>query len=186
MDITAAHTGEATQSSAGESIGRPLGNRPAADLFAMQRRRGATPWQSFNDGFFLADAPPRPRERPSAFDERLFDDKMPRLAVVAFAETTRLEHLPQLLEHARATAHHDPVGFDLKRRQADIVEQLFGSDQVGDAAAVAERLAGDGRVIQKLFAQQRPEKFVVSQSRHQLFAISEFGDLPAAMNEDNG
>jgi len=54
------------------------------------------------------------------------------------------------------------------------------SDQVGDAAAVAERLARHGRIILQLPGQQRPEQFVIPQFRHQLLAIGELGDLPAA------
>jgi hypothetical protein len=38
---------------------------------------------------------------------------------------------------------------------AEAVEQLLGRDQVGDAAAVAERFAGHGRIIQQLLRQQR-------------------------------
>jgi hypothetical protein len=69
---------------------------------------------------------------------------MAGLAVAAFEETARFKGLAQFFQHAGAAAHHDPVGRDIQRRQADIVEQLFRGDQVGDAAAVAERLAGDG------------------------------------------
>ena len=112
--------------------------------------------------------------------------KWPGSLLAAFGKAARLEHLPQFFQHRRAAAHHDAVGFDIERRLADIVEQLFRGDQVGDAAAVAERLAGDGRIIQQLLGQQRPEQFVVAQLRHQLFAIGEFGDLPAAVHQHDG
>ncbi len=74
----------------------------------------------------------------------------------------------------------------IQRRQADIVEQLLRGDQVGDAAAVAERLAGHGRIIDELLGQERPEQFVVAQLRHQFLAIGEFGDLPAAVHQHDG
>ena len=75
---------------------------------------------------------------------------MAALAVTTFEEAAGFEHLAQFLQHARAATHHDPVGIDIQRRQIEIVEQLFRGDEVGDAAAVAERLAGDGRIILEL------------------------------------
>src|SRR6516225_10450723 len=119
----------------------------------------------------------------SALDEGLLDHEMAGLVVGAFAKAARLEHLLQLFQHRGAAAHHDAVGRDVERLLADIVEELFGSDQVGDAAAVAERLAGDSRIIDKLVGEQRSEQLVVAQLRHQLLAIGEFGHLPAAMHQ---
>ncbi len=75
----------------------------------------------------------------------------------------------------RAAAHHDAIGLDIERRLVDVVEQLLGRDQVGDAAAVAERLAGHGRVIQQLLRQQRSEQFIVAQLGDEFLAIGEFG-----------
>src|SRR6266480_2359058 len=97
----------------------------------------------------------RPGIRGSALDERLFNDEMAGLAMAALEKTARFKHLAQLFEHARTTAHHDAVVTDIQRRQADIVEQLLRGDQVGDTPAIAKRLAGDGRIIQQLFFQQR-------------------------------
>src|SRR6202171_5048767 len=97
----------------------------------------------------------------ATFDERLFNDKMAGFAVAAFEKAARFKHLAQLFEHARTAAHHDPVVADIQRRLTDVVEQLFRGDQIGDAAAVAERLAGDGRIVHKLFGEQWAEKFIV-------------------------
>src|SRR6185369_1556070 len=72
----------------------------------------------------------------SAFHERLFDHEMAGLAVAAFEEAARLEHAAQFFQHGGAAAHHDAVGREVQRRQADVVEQLFGGDEVGDAAAI--------------------------------------------------
>src|ERR1700738_4109696 len=99
----------------------------------------------------------------SPLHERLLDHKMAGLAVAAFEEAARFEHLAQLFEHAGAAAHHDAVGLDVERRLMDIVEQLFRGDQVGDAAAVAERLARHGRIILQLLGQQRSEQFIVAE-----------------------
>src|SRR4029077_8077068 len=90
----------------------------------------------------------------STFDERLFNDKMAGLAVAAFEKSARFKHLAQLFEHAPTAAHHDPIVADIQRRLTDIVKQLFRSDEIGDAAAVAKRLAGDGRIIHKLSGEQ--------------------------------
>src|SRR6267378_1925753 len=61
----------------------------------------------------------------SAFRERLLDHEMTGLAVIAFGKTARFEHLAQLFQHGRAAAHHDPIGLNIQRRQADIVKQLL-------------------------------------------------------------
>src|SRR4051794_23541026 len=68
--------------------------------------------------------------RASALDERLFNHKMAGLAVAAFEEAARFEHRAQLFQHAGAAAHHDAVGLEFQRRQADVVEQLFRGDEV--------------------------------------------------------
>src|SRR6516164_4933210 len=59
-------------------------------------------------------------------------------------------------------------------------------DEIGDATAVAKRLAGDGRIVDQFLAQQRPEQLIVAQLRDKLLAIGELGDLAAAVHEHNG
>src|ERR1700758_292011 len=98
------------------------------------------------------------RASRSALDERLLDHKMAWLGVVAFGEGARLEHLLQLFEHRRTAAHHDAVAFDIERLLADVVEELLRGDEVGDAAAVAEGLAGHGRIVRQLLRQERAEQ----------------------------
>ena len=112
--------------------------------------------------------------------------KWPGLWLAPSTKPRGFEQLLQFFQHRRAAAHHDAVGLDVERTLVDVVEQLVRRDQVGDAAAVAERLAGHGRVIQQLLRQQRPEQFVVAQLGDQLLAIGEFGDLAAAMHEHDG
>jgi hypothetical protein len=91
---------------------------------------------------------------------------MTGLAVAAFGKSAALEHLAQFFQHRRAAAHHDAVLSDIQSRLADIVEQLFGGDQISDAAAVAKRFAADGRVIDKLLGQQRAEYLVIVKFRY--------------------
>src|SRR5207245_10477250 len=86
----------------------------------------------------------------SPLHERLFDHEMAGRVVAAFEEAAGLEHLLQLIQHPRAAAHHDAVGLDVERRLVNVVEQLLGRDQVWDAAAVAGRLAGPRRGIERL------------------------------------
>src|ERR1039458_2171460 len=95
------------------------------------------------------------RGNDSALDERLFNDKMAGLAVAAFGKTARFKHLAQFFQHPRTAAHHDAIRPDIQRRLTDIVKQLFRRDQVGDPAAVAERLAGDGPGVKNTPGQQQ-------------------------------
>ncbi len=64
-----------------------------------------------------------------------------------------------------------------------IGEQPVGGDQIGDAAAIAERLARDGRIVDELLGQHRPEELVLREAGDELFAVGELGDLPAAVHE---
>ena len=89
----------------------------------------------------------------------------------------------QVRQHRRAAAQHDAVGLDVERRQPAIVEQLVGGDQVGDPAAIAERLAGHGGIVVQLVCQQRPEQFVVAQALDQPLAIGQLRHLPAAVHQ---
>src|SRR6185437_1613329 len=82
--------------------------------------------------------------------EGLLDHEMAGLAVTALDKAARREHLLEVFQHRRAAAHHDAVGFEIERSLPEVVEQLPGGDEVGDAATVAERLAGDGRIIAQL------------------------------------
>ncbi len=66
-----------------------------------------------------------PKRKDLPFHERLLDHEMTGLAVIAFGKTARFEHLAQFFQHGRAAAHHDPIGLDIERRLADIVEQLL-------------------------------------------------------------
>src|SRR3954447_8061200 len=72
----------------------------------------------------------------SALDEGLFNDEMAGLAVVTLDKAARGKHRGEFLEHRRAAAQHDAIGLDIEAGLADVVEQLIGGDQIGDAAAV--------------------------------------------------
>src|SRR6516164_2605304 len=93
-----------------------------------------------------------------ALYKRLLDDEMAGHVARAFDKAISLKHLLQLSQHRRTAAHHDAVGCDVERRLSDIVEELFGRNQIGDAAAVPKRLARDGRIVDQLVAEQRPEQ----------------------------
>ncbi len=75
----------------------------------------------------------------SALRERLLDHELRRLAVIAFDKALASQQRARVLHQRRAAADHDAVMRGLERGEADIAEQFAGIDQVGDAAAVAER-----------------------------------------------
>src|SRR5579864_277201 len=110
---------------------------------------------------------------------------MAGLAMAALGEAALGEHLTQLLQHRRAAAHHDPVALDIQQRLADIVEQLSGSDQIGDAAAVAKRLSGDRWIVGELLGEQRSEQLVAGQTLYELLAIGEFRNLATSMDQND-
>ena len=82
------------------------------------------------------------------------------------------QHGLQVDQHRGAAAQHQPVVLDIERRLADILEQLAALDQVGDAAAIAERLARDGRVIDELLAREVAEEFVLEQIGDHFLAVA--------------
>src|SRR3979490_2504956 len=121
-----------------------------------------------------------------ALDESLLDDEMAGLGMAAFSAAALFECLAQIFQHAGAAAQHDAVSLDVQRRQADVVEQLLRRDEVGDASPIAERLARHRGIIDKFLAHQRSKELIVAQARHQLLAVSQFGDLPAAVHQNDG
>ena len=96
------------------------------------------------------------------------------------------EHRAQFIQHRRTAAQHDAIGFQIETRKPDVRKKLSGLDEIGDAAAVAERLARHGRIIDELVLDQRAEQLVLAQALDHLLAISELGDLPAAMRQHDG
>ena len=109
--------------------------------------------------------------------------KWPGVAVIAFDEAAALEQRLDVAQHVRAAADHHPVSLLVQRREVEILEQLLGGDQVGDAAGVAERLARHRRIVDELFAHAVAQKFVAGQLLRDALAIGELGDLAHAVNE---
>ena len=105
------------------------------------------------------------RRRASAFDERLLDHELAGLAVIAFDEILAEQQFPRVVHQRRTAADHHAILFSLERGQAGIAEQLAGMDQVGDPAAIAERVAGHGRIVDQLVAHPFADQFVPRQLR---------------------
>ena len=47
------------------------------------------------------------------FNERSFDDVVALIAVSGFCKTARINYCAQFLQHAGASAHHEPVVSDI-------------------------------------------------------------------------
>ncbi len=103
------------------------------------------------------------RVRESPLRERLLDHELRRLAVIAFDKPLAVQQRTRVRHQRRAAADHDAVMGGIERGQPDIGEQFARVDQVGDAAAVAEGIAGHGRVIDQLVANVFADQFVVRQ-----------------------
>ena len=67
---------------------------------------------------------------------------MAGLAMIAFFEAVLTQDGDQIGQHARAAAHHDAILLGRQRIEADVVEQLVGRDEIGEAAAVADHYLG--------------------------------------------
>ncbi len=108
---------------------------------------------------------------------------MPGLAVVALFVAAVGEELAGVADHVGAAAEHEAVVLDRHVRQSDILEQLARGHQVGDPAAVAERLAGHGRVVDQLRADHLAQKFVLRKALGDGLAVGKLLHLPAAVDE---
>src|SRR5512138_3405504 len=86
-------------------------------------------------------------------DERALDDVIAlRADVRRDMEAAGVQQRGEILEHGGAAADHGAIVLGVERRQADLLEQRAAFDQGGDAAAIAIRLARDGRVVDQLVA----------------------------------
>src|SRR6478736_10559580 len=110
---------------------------------------------------------------------------MAGLTVAAFEKAAFDQQIAQIGQHAWAAAYHHAIAGEVERWHANILEQLVGRDQVGDAPAIAERFADDGRVIYEPVADDLAEEIIPPQSVHELFPISELGHLPTAVHQDH-
>ena len=75
-------------------------------------------------------------------------------------------------QEGRAAAEHDAVVARGERSQAKVVGEFAGSEQVGDAALVAERLTGDGRVVAELGARPARRCIRCPAGCDELFAVA--------------
>ena len=73
--------------------------------------------------------------------------------------------------------------FACKRSKAYIAEQFSRSHQVGDPAAIAERVARHSRIVDQLVAHEVADQIVLRQFFGDHLAIGEFGDAAAAVQQ---
>ena len=105
--------------------------------------------------------------------------------MAGFLEAVGVENLAAVLEHARAAAQHEAILFQIELRQADVGKQLAVAHQVGQAALVAERLAGNRRVVDQLFTYQIAEVLVIGQHVVDQILIGQVADVAAAVSQDH-
>jgi hypothetical protein len=119
-------------------------------------------------------------------DEGAFDHVIPSLANVwGDFEAITVEHGGNFLEHGRTAADHGAVGCRVERRLANILEQFARLDQVGLPTFIAERLTGDGRVIDQLAAYFIAQIFVFLQVLLDVVVIGQFVGPADAVDQDD-
>src|SRR6202011_2060503 len=91
----------------------------------------------------------------------------------------------EFLQHAGAAAQHGAVGLPIQHRKSDVVEKLARRDQVGDPTAIAERLAGNGRIVDEFIGEKRSEQFVLPKVLDQALAVGQFRHLAATVGQNN-
>src|ERR1700722_9134147 len=114
-------------------------------------------------GISLAESLIRARTPSSFLDEGTLDDVVAGRRMIALDETAFVQNGAQIVEHRGAAAKHHAVVLAIERRQAEILGECVRGDEIGEAAAIAERLARHGRVINELAAHEVTEEFVIRQ-----------------------
>src|SRR5258706_8788685 len=126
------------------------------------------------------------RRRASLFaGECLLDDKVARLAMVALDVTTSLQKRAKVCEHCRAPAKHDAIRRAIEGRCADVAEQPLRGDQICNTAAILERLARHGRVVDELLPNHFAQELIVRQLFCEPVTIGEVRDMAAPMHEND-
>ena len=108
---------------------------------------------------------------------------MPSFAVIALFQAGTGEKLARIRDHFGAAAQHEPIVLERHRWQTDVGEELAGSYQVGDAAGVAERLAGHGGIIDEPVADEFTDEVVLWKHVPDHIAIGELLDRATAVDE---
>src|SRR5260370_13022138 len=103
--------------------------------------------------------------------------------MIALDKTLVQQVRRRVVDQRGAAANHDAVMYGRKRSKACIAEQFSRSHQVGDAAAIAERVARHGRIIDQLVAYEVADQIVLRQFFGDHLAIGEFGDAAAAVQQ---
>src|ERR1700738_3425283 len=113
--------------------------------------------------------------------ESLLDHELAGLAVIALDESLGRQQRAGVMDQRRTAADHDPILFGREWRKGGIAEQFGRRDQVGDPAAIAERIARHSRIIDQLVADEFADQIVLWQVLSDHLAIGEFGDAAAAL-----
>src|SRR3569832_1935841 len=90
-----------------------------------------------------------------------------------YLEAAPVEQVAGVFEHVGAAADHGAIGRWVERRQADVLEQLAALDQIMQASLIAEGLARDRGIINKLLAHNNNKKNKMRQRLGDEFLVSE-------------
>src|SRR5690606_35404982 len=118
-------------------------------------------------------------------DEGALDGVRALNALTAFLEAPAIHDGGQVLEHGRAAAEHEAVVFQVRLRQADVLEQLAAGHQIGQAPLVAVGFAGHGRVVDQLFTHLLAEILVVRQLLGDQILIGQLAHPAATVGQDH-
>ena len=105
------------------------------------------------------------------------------MATIALDEPARLQDRGKIRIQPLIAADHHAVFIRVERGHTDIIGEGVLLDQIGNPPAIAEWLAGNGWIIDKLFAHVIAQKLVYRQFLLDHFGISEFGHFAGTVNE---
>ena len=122
---------------------------------------------------------------PSGLDEGLFQDEVAGRGQRALFIAALYQQGLEFGEDGGTAAEHQAIDGGIQRRDAQVLEDLARGDQVGDAALGLERLAGHGRIVAQLAADQFAEDLVLVQFGFQQLAIVQVGDVAHGVRDDH-
>src|SRR5690606_25456689 len=119
------------------------------------------------------------------FDKSLFDHIVTGRTLAAFLKAAFFQNLLGFRQHIRASAQHHAVVVMVEFGYSAIFEKLPRTDEVGQATAIAVRLARDGRIIDELLLHHFAEEFILRQFGGDEIRIGKFSNLTHAMHEND-
>eukprot|EP00615_Pteridomonas_danica_P008232 CAMPEP_0114361890 /NCGR_PEP_ID=MMETSP0101-20121206/25166_1 /TAXON_ID=38822 ORGANISM="Pteridomonas danica, Strain PT" /NCGR_SAMPLE_ID=MMETSP0101 /ASSEMBLY_ACC=CAM_ASM_000211 /LENGTH=173 /DNA_ID=CAMNT_0001507279 /DNA_START=38 /DNA_END=559 /DNA_ORIENTATION=- len=104
--------------------------------------------------------------------------------MASFLEPHVIEDGAGVFQHAGTTAHHEPVIFQIKFRQVQVLRQLAVFHRVGQPPGVTEILTGDRGIVKQLAINHFAEEFVIRQLLN-IGLVRQLGLVANAMGHDD-